>query len=150
MNNNNNNYRVAVYMRVGSIEQLGGQLENVHIPGKMGENHKNVLIYCRTDCDVDFVIEHQQKRLIDYAYDKGFYVKGIYRDIGCCLSHNPERLEAMLTDIENNLVDYVLVSNIDRICSNTASALKIVEIFNKKNAEVFCADEDKVFQPVEF
>jgi len=147
---NDNNIRAAKYIRVGSIEQLDGQLEDVHIPGRMDENRKDVLIYCRVAHDDDFVLEFQQKWLIDFAYDKGFYVKGIYRDIGCSLGHNPERLEAMLSDIEKDPVDYVLVRNIDRISRKAASVLKIVKRLKKKNVEVFCADEDQVFHPFEF
>lgn len=132
----NSNIKCACYVRVGSIEQLNGQLEDVHIPGKMGKNRKDVLIYCQEDPN-NFEVNYQRDRLIRFAYDKGFYIKGIFQDIGSGLDFNRKSLTALLAAISERHVDYVLVRDIDQISKNY-----IIKKIGENNTKVFYADRD--------
>lgn len=124
-----NKLNVAMYMRVGNIEQLDFYIEE-KIKNKL--QNKVAAIYIRTNCNDDkgirYNIDLQRKLLEDYC--KQNHIENIveYIDIGKSANTKDRKaFQQMIDDIKNKKINIIIVKDITRLFRNPIEAKAFLE-----------------------
>ena len=111
--------RVATYRRISNKEQADEDLSLQAQKGKIN----NYLQF-------DTSFENKDLTVVDYV-DEGFSAKDLKR----------ENLQRLLTDIEQELFDYIVVVNLDRLTRNLEDLKSLITIFESKNVKLVSIKE---------
>ena len=139
---NNKTPRVAMYMRVGNIEQL-----DYHIEEKINNKVQNKIVglYIRVDCDNDagmrYSIDLQRKMLDDYCKKKHIENRIEYIDIGKSgLAKDRKALQKMIEDIKDKKINTIIVKDFARLFRNFIEAKEFLKEDFMENIEIICLD----------
>ncbi len=85
----------------------------------------------------------QEKKLKEYAQFKGYEIVGIYRDDGYSgASLNRPGLRRMMSDIEADKLDIVLIYKQDRLTRSVKDLLNLLDIFDRHNVALYSITEN--------
>lgn len=139
---NNKTPRVAMYMRVGNIEQL-----DYHIEEKINNKVEKRIVglYIRVDCDNDagmrYSIDLQRKMLDDYCKENHIENRIEYIDIGKSgLAKDRKALQKMIEDIKDKKINTIIVKDFARLFRNFIEAKEFLKEDFMENIEIICLD----------
>lgn len=87
-------------------------------------------------------LTEQQERLAAYCKAMGWPEPTFYIDDGYSAKNlNRPAIKQLLEDVQQNKIDIVLTSKLDRLCRNLLDLLQVIEIFNAHNCSYVSASE---------
>lgn len=139
---NNKTPQVAMYMRVGNIEQL-----DYHIEEKINNKLQNKIagLYIRVGCNNDagmrYSIDQQRKMLDDYCKKNHIENRIEYIDIGkSAIAKDRKALQKMIEDIKNKKINTIIVKDFARLFRNFIEAKDFLKEDFMENIEIICLD----------
>lgn len=85
----------------------------------------------------------QEKKLREYAKFKGYEIVGVYRDDGYSgASLNRPGLRRLMSDIEADKLDIVLIYKQDRLTRSVKDLLNLLDVFDKHNVALYSITEN--------
>lgn len=139
---NNKTPRVAMYMRVGNIEQL-----DYHIEEKINNKLQNKIagLYIRVGCDNEagmrYNVDQQRKMLDDYCKENHIENRIEYIDIGkSAIAKDRKALQKMIEDIKNKKINTIIVKDFARLFRNFMEARDFLKEDFMENIEIICLD----------
>lgn len=148
---NNKTPRVAMYMRVGNIEQLDYNIEE-KINNKV--QNKIVGLYIRVGCDYEagmrYSIDQQRKMLDDYCKENHIENRIEYIDIGKSgLAKDRKALQQMINDIKIGKIDEIIVTDISKLFREPLEVANLLlQDFMKENQITSLNDSAEHFKNV--
>lgn len=139
---NNNIPQMAIYARVGNIEQLDYYIEE-KINNKL--QNKVAGLYIRVGCGNDtgmrYSIDQQRKILDDYCKENHIENRIEYIDIGkSALAKDRKALQKMIEDIKNKKINTIIVKDFARLFRNFIEAKEFLTEDFMENIEIICLD----------
>jgi len=87
-------------------------------------------------------LTEQQERLSAYCKAMGWPEPIFYIDDGYSAKNlNRPAIKRLLEDVQQNKIDIVLTSKLDRLCRNLLDLLQVIELFNAHNCSYISASE---------
>lgn len=107
------------------------------------KDKKTCVIYCRQACisENNESIRTQEITLKAIANKRKFDIKGIFKDLG-----KTTEIKNLIEWINENKVDYLLVTRIDRICRNSYNLSLILNLLVEKKIEKIVTSEKDMDQ----
>ena len=85
----------------------------------------------------------QEKKLREYVKFKGYEIVGVYRDDGYSgASLNRPGLRRLMSDIEADKLDIVLIYKQDRLTRSVKDLLNLLDVFDKHNVALYSITEN--------
>ena len=139
MPDKNNTIKAAVYCRYATEAQL------------LQSQHRKTALYCRTAVHNDFAIQEQEERLRGFAEQNGYDVITCYADNGeSGASLDRPAMNRLITDIQSNEVQTVIVATVDRIARSATELLHWISIMEKTGVKCLVLNQADMDSSTEF
>lgn len=110
-----------------------------NINNNMKDNYKlaeEVALYVRVSTEEQAIngdsLRTQREELTNYALKNGFHIYGIYEDDGFSATNlNRPALQRLLKDIEQNKINRILITKLDRLSRGVRNYYKILDTLDE-------------------